>query len=399
MSKKPLKPEYRSLADPVQLKEFVDGQGVLANRQDVAEAYGYDWHARKLDFETHFRGHVLMQATAYTSTRDQQWAADNDGLFQAAGAAVEISVSGLAQANRNRPVMPLVELLQQVMDAVSRLPSRRLRALDAQTWQGIVGLLQHIDIFDATTLTLPPKLRDWAPGKGEETAALKLQLCIDGQQGGFKRVMLTPEPGNDNPYFEAMLGDLADQSQRLFLFDGGYFKIDTYHQIVEHGHHFVTKRGGNIQPHIVEEKRLPEETTLSSDYRVLQDALVTLGDNQERLFRMLRVCQTNGQEIVLLTSLLDHSANQICLLYRYRWTIEIVFRWLRQTLELDHLMAHNPVGVLRQILMALITWGLLVISNQDDQKLSPKQLWRQLQADLHQVIFDYGVHIGSQGAG
>ena len=101
---------------------------------------------------------------------------------------------------------------------------------------------------------------------------------------------------------------------------------------------------------------------------------------------------------MLITSLLDLSADQICLLYRYRWTIEIVFRWLRQTLELDHLMSHDPVGIVRQILVALIVWGLLVIANQDAGKLSPKQLWRQLQADIHQAVLEFGYYLGFQGA-
>jgi IS4 transposase len=77
------------------------------------------------------------------------------------------------------------------------------------------------------------------------------------------------------------------------------------------------------------------------------------------------ISQTNGQEIILFSSLIELSADQICLLYRYRWTIEIVFRWLRQTLELEHLTSHAPVGILRQILTALIVWDLLVIANQD----------------------------------
>ncbi len=109
---------------------------------------------------------------------------------------------------------------------------------------------------------------------------------------------------------------------------------------------------------------------------------------------MLKVRQTNGQVITLITSLLSAPADQICLLYRYRWTIEIVFRWLRQTLQLDHLLSHEPTGILRQILMALIVWGLLVIANQDTERLSPKQLWRQLQADLHQAILEFGYRLG-----
>jgi hypothetical protein len=370
-----LKNEYRDLASPKRMQEFLNGQGILAKRQEIAEQFNYDWHARKLSFEQHFRGLVLMQVTAYRSTRDHQYAAENDVLFHANGAGVQISVSGLAQANRNRPLEPFLAMMQTVMTAVENLPARKLRVLDKRTWQGIVGLLHRTELFDATTLKLPPKLSKWAPGKHEGMAGMKMQLCIDGERGDFKRILFTPEPGNDSPYFEAMLGDLAEQEGQIYIFDAGYWKIDTYHDIVESGNDFVTKRAGKIKPRLVKELPLPRADQLSSGYEVLQDALVHLGDRQDRLFRMLRVRQTNGQEITLLTSLINLSADQICLLYRYRWTIEIVFRWLRQTLELEHLTSHHPVGILRQILSALIVWGLLVIANQDSGKLSPKQLW------------------------
>ncbi len=95
----------------------IDKTGVLANRESLAEQFDYDWHARKLYFETHLRGHLLMQMTAYTSTRDHQWAAQHDPLFAACGADVEINVSGLAQANKQRPLAPMIGLLQQVMGA------------------------------------------------------------------------------------------------------------------------------------------------------------------------------------------------------------------------------------------------------------------------------------------
>ena len=393
-----LKNQYRHLANPKQMRAFLNGEGVLAKRNEIAEQYNYDWHARKLNFETHFRGHVLLQATAYRSTRDHQWAAQNDALFAANGADVEISVSGLAQANRKRPLEPFLFMLQAVMTAVENLPARKLRALDKRTWQGIVGLLQRTELFDATTLKLPPKMKQWAPGKQADSAGMKLQLCIDGERDDFKKILFTPEPGNDSLYFKSMLGDLSEKSGRIFLFDAGYWKLDTYHEIVESGNDFVTKRAGKIKPHPVKTLPLPDPEQLSSGYQVLEDALVYLGDHQELHYRRLRVRQTNGQEITLITSLIELSADQICLLYRYRWTIEIVFRWLRQTLELDHYTSHHPVGVLRQILTALIVWGLLVIANQDSGKLSPKMLWRRLQADIHQTILEYGYCLGFQGA-
>lgn len=384
---------YRDLINPKQLQTFLDGNGSLANREAIAEQFDYDWHARKLKFDTHFMGHVLMQATAYESVRDHQWAAENDVLFEATGAAVEISVSGLAQANKARPIEPYFVMMQQVMTEVSQLPYRRLRELDKTTWHGITDLLKRTDIFDASVLPLPPKLADWAPAQKAEQAALKLQLKIGGEQGEVKQVMLTQANSNDNAYFDSLLGDLEAQTGMIFAFDGGYINLETYQEIVQSGNHFVTQLADHITVTVVEDLPLPDEP-LDSGYTVLTDNLVTLSDDDDTIYRQLRVQLTNGEEVVLLTSLLDLTADQICLLYRYRWTIEIVFRWLKQLLSLDHMMSHDPTGVLRQILTALIVWGLLVISNQDTEKLSPKQLWRQLQADLHQAILEFGVRIG-----
>jgi hypothetical protein len=42
----------------------------------------------------------------------------------------------------------------------------------------------------------------------------------------------------------------------------------------------------------------------------------------------------------------------------------------------------------------LIVYGLLVLFNQDPSRFSPKQLWRQLQADIHQAIFDFALQLG-----
>ena len=49
---------------------------------------------------------------------------------------------------------------------------------------------------------------------------------------------------------------------------------------------------------------------------------------------------------------------------------------------------------MRQVLTALTVYGLLVLFNQNPDRFSPKQLWRQLQADIHQAIFDLGLQQG-----
>jgi len=387
---KKLHTEYRPLANPKQLNRFLDGNGALANRDEMADRFDYDWHARKLKFEPHFRSQVLLHITNYTSAHDLQWAMREDSLFEATGVHIEISVPGLTQANAQRPLEPYLVMLQQVMDAVARLPYRRLRRLDKKTWQSIVQLLSRVDLFDATQVSLPPSLAEWA-ATAPEKAAFKIQLRMSAD-GQFKRLLVTPAAGNDNPYFEALL-DLQEGRGYIYVFDAGYFNIDVYHQINDSGNYFATKLHKNIQPVVQRQRPVPEQP-VAGGYVVLEDADVCLGDDRSRWYRILRVKLTTGKEITILTNLLLLSAEQICLLYGYRWTIEIVFRWLKQILQLDHFISKDPQGIMRQVLTALIVYGLLVLFNQNPNRFSPKQLWRQLQADIHQAIFDSGFQAG-----
>ena len=44
-----------------------------------------------------------------------------------------------------------------------------------------------------------------------------------------------------------------------------------------------------------------------------------------------------------------------------------------------------------------MVWGLLIIANQDTNQFSPKQMWRRLQADLHQDVIEFGYRFGLEG--
>jgi hypothetical protein len=59
-------------------------------------------------------------------------------------------------------------------------------------------------------------------------------------------------------------------------------------------------------------------------------------------------------ELVLVTNRLDLDADLIALAYRYRWTVELFFRWFKCILGCRHLLSHSENGVQLQIYMALI---------------------------------------------
>ena len=320
-----------------------------------------------------------------------------------------------------RPIELYWQMFSRVQAAAQELPHQRLRGISTEEWGEIADLFGTVDLFDATQVELPPSLADWQ-GTNEEKSGFELQLKLDGRNRQLKEVLLTTPDGNDNDYFSDLLGlegeDAGGESSEkesseekssteaprgdLYLFDCGYCSIDQYHRITDTENSFVTKLHGNIDPQPVCKRPVPESASdpnqNSAGYSVLEDRLVRLGDdrtdrkggNPGRWYRVLTVEVSTGEQIDVLTNLLWIDAEKICRLYRHRWSIEIVFRWIKDRMQLDRFISRDPTGVVRQTLTALIVWGLLAIFNEGGEQFSPKKLWRKLQAAMHQAPFDLG---------
>ena len=66
-----------------------------------------------------------------------------------------------------------------------------------------------------------------------------------------------------------------------------------------------------------------------------------------------------GGTIRLLTNLLEVEAWAIALLYRYRWHVELFFRWLKVFANFAHLISESRQGVLLSFYVAVI--GVLLM--------------------------------------
>ncbi len=69
---------------------------------------------------------------------------------------------------------------------------------------------------------------------------------------------------------------------------------------------------------------------------------------------IVRRRKTDGtwEELWLVTDHLDMSADLVALAYRYRWTIELFFRWFKCVLGCRHLVSHSANGMAIQIYAA-----------------------------------------------
>ena len=66
-----------------------------------------------------------------------------------------------------------------------------------------------------------------------------------------------------------------------------------------------------------------------------------------------------SERIVIATNLLDLPADVIALIYQYRWTIEIFFRFYKHILGCRHLLSHDRNGIELQTYAAILACMLI----------------------------------------
>lgn len=391
---------HREFANPAVLDRLLQPlpQKLL---REVAAEYEWDKWSRKITFQPYFRMQLLLALTRYQTLSEVQAAMRDDPLFARHGARLEVSVSGLAQAPARRGSGPFTALLATLLPQVTALAhaGQRARGLTATTLAGIQHLLAQTQIIDSSTFALPPAIATWArthtTGKG--AAGYKLHLRLAGGYGGLAQVDFSPAKEHDRKHLDPLVE--ATEAGCIFLIDRGYQDYGLFERWTERGQFFVSKLKKSHSALVLAEIELGHRQT-ESGYTLVREVRVRLGSAGKETaheYRLLDVITPDGKATTLVTNLQEVTPEQVCALYQYRWTIETVFRWLKHTLGLAHLISTQKEGVILQIVMALLVYALLVLY-QEGETWSPKYLLLRVQALLNEALIAYGYELAIAGA-
>jgi hypothetical protein len=171
----------------------------------------------------------------------------------------------------------------------------------------------------------------------------------------------------------------ALRSDCCYVIDRGYAKFELFNEIVALGGSYVCRIRDNSHCEPREERPLSEEDRQAE---ITADRIVQLGNrsstNSARVDHSVRVIEiavsphpkrgkTGGGQagpasdgaLRLATNLMDVPAHIIALIYRYRWTIEIFFRFFKHVLGCRHLISHDETGIRIQTYCAIIACLLI----------------------------------------
>ena len=281
---------------------------------------------------------ALQQATGWEKTRKKL------GVERAALGSLS-EAARVFDAEMLRPI--LQELAAQALPLTAGRESEALKGLMA---------------VDGSIFSALPRMA-WALWEDAEHRGVKLHLHFDVLKGVPADATLTKAACSETAALAAAL-----QPGRLYVVDRGYADYALFAKIVAADSSLIARVKDNTAFVVQEERPL---TAAAQAAGVVRDVVISrLGtahhkDHLKRPMRLVIVQRVDRDGKItalwLVTDRLDLDAELVALAYRYRWSVELFFRWLKCVLGARHLIAHNQNGVTLQMYAALIVSLLIVV--------------------------------------
>jgi hypothetical protein len=306
------------------------------------------------------------------------------------------SVRGLQQASELKKVQKKLRCprtsLGSFSESAACFDPQRLQEIIAELGGQLEPLardarlkdLHHtVTLVDATLLTALPKMAAASLLKSQTGSGLvkwRLHTHFEVERHVPVRVDVTPEGGGDCD--ERAVLERAVAADRLYVMDRGYAKFTLFNRIVAAGSSYVCRLRDNSAYDVVAERPLTDADRAA---RVKGDVVASIGKGSkaqarpDHPVRLLTIqCEPHRKQgrsqryaragstgpacdgfLRLATNLLDVPAEIIALLYAYRWTIEIFFRFFKQILGCRHLLSRSKNGIEIQTYSAIIACMLI----------------------------------------
>jgi len=257
-------------------------------------------------------------------------------------------------------------------EATFKDPRRRLSRNDYLTGLNDPDLEEYrenLTLIDGTVWEIFPRVA-WAQWRTQNKIqrAVKMELKLNL----FRDEPVGARIGPGNTCEKALL--------RPQLTEGEFYVGDRYYGkdyellglLEQMACSYVIRLHDNAVIQSIEELELSEQDRSAG---IIQDCWAKVGSRSKGPpRRIVVVVIPGGEEITLVTNKAPEelSAELIARIYRYRWQIELFFKWLKSILGCRHWFAESPEGVAIQIYTALI--GALLLSRYCGKKPSKRQM-------------------------
>jgi len=253
----------------------------------------------------------------------------------------------LANANRKRDYRIYQDLAYGLVDIARPLYEDESLGLE---------LKQTVLAFDATVVDLCLSLFPWAEFRRTK-GGLKIHTLLDLQSSIPVFIDITAASIHE----VNLLDQLFLEPGTILIMDRGYLDFERLYKLNTKSVYFIIRAKKNFKYRRVYSHKTDKSCGVQCD----QIIKLTGYKSQKRYPQSLRIIkyydQKRDKKLLFLTNNFKLPAKTIAELYKYRWQIELFFKWLKQHLRIETFLGLSKNAVKTQIWIAIATYMLVSI--------------------------------------
>lgn len=150
-----------------------------------------------------------------------------------------------------------------------------------------------------------------------------------------------------------------------YIFDRGYVDYFRLYKITLLSAYFVVRAKSNLQFKRIYSQKVDKSTGVQSDQIGKLTGFYVSKDYPGKLRKVKYYDSEMNRTFVFLTNNMSLTAQEIALLYKNRWQVELFFKWIKQHLKIKTFWGNSENAVRIQIFTAIITYCLVAILGHD----------------------------------
>jgi hypothetical protein len=217
-------------------------------------------------------------------------------------------------------------------------------------------LKETVYALDSSTIDLCLSLFPWAQFR-KTKAAVKLHTLLDLRGDIPTFIWITDGKVHD----VNVLDHLIPEPGSIYVMDRAYLDFKRLYQLDQCSAMFVTRSKVNTGIRRIYSQNIDKSTGIKCDQVVLPTGFYAKKDYPDKLRRVKYFDIEQGRTFNFLTNQFTFPAITIAELYRYRWRVEIFFKWIKQHLRIKKFYGTSENAVKTQIWIAISTYVLVAI--------------------------------------
>ncbi|MDN3657512.1 IS4 family transposase [Ferruginibacter paludis] len=214
----------------------------------------------------------------------------------------------------------------------------------------------NVYAFDYTTVDLCLNVFWWATFR-KAKGAIKIHTLYDVKTSIPAFIHIT----EGNVHDVKAMDVLIYEADGFYVVDKAYVDFKRLFSINSARAYFVVRAKENLNFRRIRSVKPDKANSILCDQTIKLKSIKS-STNYPEVLRRIKYFDKEQQRIfVFLTNNFQQPATDIALLYKYRWKVELFFKWIKQHLKIKSFWGTSMNAVKTQVYIAIITYTLVAI--------------------------------------